>query len=91
VGTPLGTVIAKLPRPRTGAANSHREVWFYRELDDQVGVPVLRCYYADTDAQGAAMLLLEDLAPACSGEANVLGDAAHVELAVSHLARLHAT
>lgn len=82
------TVIAKIPRP--GAPNTYREVWFYRELSDKVGLPVPRCTCADVDEQSAAVMLLEDLAPARCGGANVLGDAAQTELAVEHLARFHA-
>jgi hypothetical protein len=85
------TAIAKLPRPRTDFSNPKREVWFYRELADHVGLPVPCCYYGDFDEQGAAVMLLEDLAPACCGKANALGDDAQTELAVEHLARFHAT
>ena len=84
------TAIAKLPRPRTGFENPKREVWFYRELADHVGLPVPCCYYGDFDDQGAAVMLLEDLAPARGGEANALGDDAQTELAVTHLAHFHA-
>jgi Ecdysteroid kinase-like family len=66
------------------------EVQFYRQLGDDPGIPVPRCYYADLDvASGYFVLLLEDLTDARVGDPLNLsvGD---VELAIQHLAPFHA-
>jgi aminoglycoside/choline kinase family phosphotransferase len=42
-----------------------REIGFYRDIGDEAGVPVPRCYYSDLDLESTTfVLLLEDLAPA---------------------------
>jgi aminoglycoside phosphotransferase (APT) family kinase protein len=69
-----------------------REVLFYRELADGVGLPTPRCYAAELDRDSSAfVLLLEDLAPAAPAN---LADGLRpeqVELAVRALAGFHAT
>ena len=92
------TMMAKLPPSHPGArAQLHamgffaREVGFYRSLADETPLATPKSYDAELDADtGAALLLLEDLAPARNGnwvEGSSVEDVAAVLLA---LARMHA-
>lgn len=68
-----------------------REVRFYRELADDVGVPTPRCYFAHYDtAFGSCCLLLEDLAPAASVERDQGFSLEQARELLDHLAVMHA-
>lgn len=92
------TLIAKLPtlEPRrrmmsTGARLFEREIKFYDDIAPGLDVRTPRRYYSASDPnEGRHVLLLEDLAPALPGD-QVAGCApAEAELAIRHIARLHA-
>jgi len=90
VGAPQ-TLIAKLPQVApSGPAPLGREVRFYRELASQIDLPTPRCYYADVNELGQAVLLLEDLAPARSGDITTRDSLPKAEHAIRALARFHA-
>jgi aminoglycoside/choline kinase family phosphotransferase len=92
------SVIAKLPAQdptsrESGVAQAlyAREVRFYQELADVVGITTPRCLYAEIDASsGMFALVLEDLAPA--RDADQLAGLSHddASTAVLELAGLHA-
>lgn len=69
-----------------------KEVRFYEQISDKVELRTPRCYYsALNDETGSCLLLLEDLAPARSGEIAIGCSPAQAELAVQAIARFHAT
>jgi hypothetical protein len=93
------TVVGKFPSddPKsraTGVAQGvyGKEVRFYNELKETVGIRTPRCFFGDVDAAdgGHFVMLMEDLAPAVQGDqlAGCSVDAAQIALA--ELARLHA-
>ncbi|MEN8182277.1 MAG: hypothetical protein ABFS46_07040, partial [Myxococcota bacterium] len=92
------SLIAKLSsatpemRQRTNTILAYqREVRFYQRLADRTPLRTPACYYGDVDPEtGLHVLLLEDLAPACSGSATAGCSSAQAELAVRQIARLHA-
>ena len=68
-----------------------REVRFYRELAEGVGVPTPHCYFAHyDDAKGGCCLLLEDLAPAASAERDQGFSLEQARELLDHLAVMHA-
>ena len=92
------TLIAKLP---TSVPELHeraaifqpgsRENWFYRSGSPRSPINVPRCYYNGIDvATGQSILLLEDLAPALSGNQLKGATLPEARLALESLARLHA-
>ncbi len=91
-------LVAKLPTQDPGgrAVGAMLGVWarearFYEELAPDVGVPVPRCFYNGSDpARQAWCLLLEDLAPATSGDQVRGATVAQAASAVDALANLHA-
>src|SRR5207237_196700 len=94
------TLIAKFPSPDPGARQIgqmyglyEREVRFYRDLRDDVGVRTPRCYYSAMDVDnGRYVLLLEDLAALGTIGDQVAGcSSEHAMLAVDELAKLHGT
>lgn len=97
VGAPT-TLIAKLPTANAALRDSaavfqpgKKEVWFYQKGAARTPVHIPRCYYAAVDkASDASMLVLEDLAPARTG--NQVQGASHAEaqLALQALASIHA-
>jgi len=91
------TMIAKLPPsdPQTQgfgrALNFYaREAAFYRELGNSSGIRTPECYCAAADAQGLAVLLLEDLSPLAPGDQVAGWTRDQVILAVERLAAFHA-
>lgn len=90
------SVVAKFPSTdptsratATGGGSYAREVYFYRELANTVGIRTPQCYFADVDpASGDFVLLLEDLAPRVQGDqlSGCSPDAA--ELVLAELAAL---
>ena len=92
------TIVAKLPSghaetdelvTRMGFAD--REVRFFSEIALNVGVPVPRHYYADSDRlTGEYVLLLEDLSEARPGDQVNGCSPEDAELVVRNLAMLHA-
>lgn len=94
------TLIAKFPSPDPGARQIgqiyglyEREVRFYRDLRDDLGVRAPRCYYSAMDVENARyVLLLEDLAPLGKIGDQVAGcSRAEAILALDELAKLHGT
>ncbi len=68
-----------------------REVRFYRELADRVGVPTPRCYLAHYDQEHKRfLLLLEDMAPAASPGVDRGLSLEQARVVMEQLARLHA-
>jgi hypothetical protein len=68
-----------------------REVLFYTEIGERAGVPIPRCYYGARDAtSGDFVLLLEDLAPAESGDQILGATREQTATVVRHMAKLHA-
>jgi aminoglycoside phosphotransferase (APT) family kinase protein len=53
-------------------------------------MPTPRCYYCDANELGNAVLLLQDLAPARSGDITTRDNLAQAECAIRELARFHA-
>jgi aminoglycoside phosphotransferase (APT) family kinase protein len=85
------TLIAKLPLAASpGPTGPGREVRFYRELAPQIDLPTPRCYYGDANDLGQAVLLIEDLAPARSGDILTRDSLPKAEHAIRELARFHA-
>mgnify|MGYP001613001858 CR=1 FL=1 len=94
------TVIAKLPSPEPGAREIgnlyglyEREVHFYEDMGSATGLTAPRCYFSQWDAgEERSLLLLEDLAPYGRVGDQLAGcSAAEAALALSELAKLHAT
>ena len=67
-----------------------REVRFYQHLGDNAGIPVPHSYHADFDANGSAIILLEDLTAGRFGDQVAGSTPEEARLAVQHLARFHA-
>jgi hypothetical protein len=87
------TLIAKFPGG--GQARAHPlgivpEVMFYRHLADKTELRTPRCYYGAFDESGAFVLLLEDLAPARSGDTIAGCSYEEAALAVREAAHFHA-
>jgi hypothetical protein len=71
--------------------NYYREVRFYQELVQRLGITTPRCYYAEIEGEGPEfMLLLEDLRPAEQGDQLLGCDEVVAEAAVLELVGLHA-
>ena len=69
-----------------------REVNFYEQIAERVELRTPRCYFsAFKPSNGDYLLLLEDLAPAQVGDQIAGCSAAHVQLAISELAKFQAT
>ena len=69
-----------------------REVNFYEQIAEKVELRTPRCYFSAFEpSNGDYLLLLEDLAPAQVGDQAAGCAANHVRLAVSELAKFHAT
>jgi aminoglycoside/choline kinase family phosphotransferase len=69
-----------------------REVNFYEQVAEQVELRTPRCYFSAFEpSNGDYLLLLEDLAPAQVGDQVAGCSAKHVQLAISELAKFHAT
>lgn len=91
------SLIAKFPATHTAARNTFRdhyirEVRFYEELGPKTKLRTPRCYYSSLDISTLAfMLLLEDLAPARSGDWVAGCTLEHAETAVRQIAEFHAT
>jgi len=70
------TVVGKFPSDNeisrataTGGGSYVREVRFYREVAQTVGIRTPRCHFADVDdGTGLFVLLMEDLAPGVQGD-----------------------
>jgi hypothetical protein len=67
-----------------------REVRFYQQLAPQAGITVPRCYVAEYDANGSAVLLLEDLTDGRFGDQVAGSTPDEAGLGVRHLAAFHA-
>lgn len=68
-----------------------REVGFYRDIGDDAGIPVPRCYHAELDPESYRfVLLVEDLAPAEPSDQVAGSDEAESRQVVEAFARLHA-
>jgi hypothetical protein len=68
-----------------------REVGFYDHIAHRIPLRTPRCYYSDMDRQtGMHVLLLEDLAPARTGDIAAGCSVEEAELAVRQIAGLHA-
>jgi hypothetical protein len=91
-------LIAKLPTSSTELNEraavfqpGSRENWFYRFGATRSPINVPRCYYNGIDAAtGQSILLLEDLAPAPSGNQLAGATLPEARLALESLSRLHA-
>jgi hypothetical protein len=92
------SVIAKLPSRNEMSRSTARtlrsyenEVRFYRELATELPVRTPLAYYADIDIETSTfVLLLEDLAPARTGDQLVGCEPEEASLAVYELVKLHA-
>jgi hypothetical protein len=92
------SLIAKLPTRNTELQHNAavfqpgaRECWFYRQGVARTPVDVPRCYFGAVDAAvGESSLLLEDLAPARTGNRIDGVSSEEAELALRSLARMHA-
>ena len=93
------SLIAKFPPsyPQTRALLHRsdrlgREIRFYQEIAADVGLPTPQCYYGAMNVEaGRYLLLLEDLAPALVGDQVAGCSFEDSDLAIRHLAKLHAT
>jgi len=91
------SVVAKFAAPFESArAHMHalglyeREVFFYRDFGADPGISIPTCYFADIDrATGDFVIVLEDMSVCRLGDFWV-PTLAHVEIAIDHLAGLHA-
>ena len=69
-----------------------REVNFYEQIAERVELRTPRCYFSGFEpSNGDYLLLLEDLAPAEVGDQVAGCSAEQVQLAISELAKFHAT
>jgi hypothetical protein len=93
------SVVGKFPSddPKSRAAGVAqgvygKEVRFYNELKDTVGIRTPRCFFGDVDPTdgGNFVMLMEDLAPAVQGDQLTGCSVDAARLALSELARLHA-
>jgi hypothetical protein len=81
------------PKSRaTGRAQGayEKEVRFYQQLAHSVEIRTPRCYFADVDATGDFVMLMEDLAPAVQGDQLAGCTVNQAALALAEAARLHA-
>lgn len=91
------SLIAKFPATDEAVRNTFRghyirEVRFYQELDPKVTLRTPRCYHSALDENRLEfVLLLEDLAPARSGDWVAGCTVDQAELAIGHIATFHAT
>ncbi len=87
------TFIAKMPDPRKAmpitASSYEREIRFYRELGNDVGVRVPEMYFGDSSGE-LAIILLEDLSPAETGDSTEGCTFDEAVVALQALARMHA-
>jgi thiamine kinase-like enzyme len=92
------SVIAKFastkPETREMARDQNaykREIGFYRDIGDDVGVPVAACFYSDyLEPSNHFVMLLEDLAPGVSSD-QVVGTSREISREViEQFAKLHA-
>jgi aminoglycoside phosphotransferase (APT) family kinase protein len=98
-GAGPATVVVKLPSDDPGSKATgvslglyEREVRFYRDLAGKVGCRVPRCHAALLDGtSGDYTLVLEDLAPARTGDQLAGCTPEEARAAVDALARLHAS
>ena len=68
------------------------EVNFYEQIAEKVELRTPRCYFSAFEpSNGDYLLLLEDLAPAQVGDQAAGCSGKHVQLAISELAKFHAT
>ena len=96
-GLPV-SVVGKFPSDdptsrATGSAQGayEKEVRFYRELRDTVGIRTPGCFFAEVDvASGDFVMLLEDLAPAVPGDQLAGCSVDQAALALAEAAKLHA-
>jgi len=95
--TAPATLIAKVPSEDPGSRSIgmmygayEREVRFYQHLGSNAGIPVPQCFHADFDANGSAIILLEELTGGRFGDQVVGSTPGEARLAVQHLARFHA-
>jgi len=94
-----GSLIAKFPteaEENRDVANHfrfyEREIRFYEEIADEIELRTPRCYYSAMDVEADRyVLLLEDLAPARVGDQVAGCSRQEAELAISKLAKFHAT
>ena len=92
------SLIAKIPTVNTKLQQNAavfrpglRECWFYRQGVSRTPLNVPHCYYNSVDtATGESFLLLEDLAPARTGNRIQGASLAEAELALQSIAALHA-
>lgn len=92
------SLVAKLPSSDPGSRQVgllyglyEREVRFYGELAEAVGVATPRCYFAAHDGEaGRSVVLLEELRDGTFGDQVAGCTLAEARLAVTELARLHA-
>jgi hypothetical protein len=69
-----------------------REVNFYEQIAEKVELRTPRCYFSAFEpSNGDYLLLLEDMAPAQVGDQIAGCQLEHVRLAISELAKFHAT
>jgi len=69
----------------------HREIGFYRDIGNAVGVPVPDCYFSHHEVESNHfVLLLEDLAPGEPSDQVEGTDRETSRQVIEHLARLHA-
>ncbi|MDG2333266.1 MAG: phosphotransferase [Myxococcota bacterium] len=92
------SLVAKLPSPNEVSRNTavaqgiyQREVYFYAQIAQTVGIRTPRCWHADVSSGGDRFVLIfEDMAPALQGD-QILGCSTdQAALAMVEAARLHA-
>jgi hypothetical protein len=96
--TAPASLVVKLPSPNpvsraTAVAQGiyAREVYFYAQIAETVGIRTPRCWYNDVSAQGDRFVLVfEDMAPGVQGDQITGCDADQAALAMTQAARLHA-
>ena len=92
------SLIAKSPHPVTEVRGHlgklgfyEREASFYRLFSGSTGLRIPRCYFSAYDpADGASLLLLEDLERLCVGRTVLGSTPAEAELVIGEIASLHA-
>lgn len=92
------TVVGKFPSDNptsrgTGASQGayRKEIEFYRQVVDTVGIRTPHCFLAAIDEAGADfVLLMEDVAPAVQGDQIAGCNVDQAALALDELAKLHA-
>lgn len=85
------SLIAKLPQPDGNPNIYRREIFFYSRLAARSPVPTPRCYFAECDAAGNGLLLIEDLGHDGIGDMLEGATDAQARAAVENLAALHAS